>query len=162
MPNLPDLFGLYSEMAVALAGFAGVAAAFSGRERQFRPTERLRLESVLFNSASVLAGCFAFYCASVSGRDVQASVFAAAVCSLVAAIAIMLLQMPGSWRGVSDPDSSSSRPVLAVLVLLTMSVIASYATSVIQGGAVTPLVVGFSIQLLFVLWMFARLLTLPN
>jgi hypothetical protein len=61
MQSLSEVFSLYAELALALAGFTGVASAFAGRERAFRPTELTRLQGILVNSASVLAGCLAFY-----------------------------------------------------------------------------------------------------
>lgn len=61
MLSLPDVLSLYAELALALAGFAGVTSAFAGRDRAFKPTERSRVEAVLMNSAAALAGCLAFY-----------------------------------------------------------------------------------------------------
>jgi hypothetical protein len=43
-------FALIAELALALAGFAGVAAAFGGRDRSYAPVELTRLR-VLFSHA---------------------------------------------------------------------------------------------------------------
>ncbi|MGH0029313.1 MAG: hypothetical protein ACQGVC_05955 [Myxococcota bacterium] len=47
-------FALLAELAIALAGFAGVAAAFAGKERAYGPSERLRLFSLFLDSGTIL------------------------------------------------------------------------------------------------------------
>lgn len=56
MISLSDAVELYAELSLTLAG---VVAAFAGRERAFRPIERMRLVGMLVLSASVLGGCLA-------------------------------------------------------------------------------------------------------
>jgi branched-subunit amino acid ABC-type transport system permease component len=58
--NISDAVELYAELSLALAGFAGVVTAFAGRERAFRPSERMRLVGIVVLSASVLGGCLAY------------------------------------------------------------------------------------------------------
>lgn len=160
--NLPDLFALYSELAVAIAGFSGVASAFAGRERRFRPTELTRLHAVLANSSAVLAGCLAFYCASSSGLGEPAPSRVAAAFSLVFTLPMPLVLVPRGWRFSRDPDSTTELWVMCAVTACTAAILGLYAAALFRPSASALLVIGFSLQLLFALWMFVRLLTRPN
>lgn len=160
--SLPDLFALYSELAVAIAGFAGVASAFAGRDRRFRPTELVRLHGVLLNSSTVLAGCLAFYCASAMDLGSDAITRAAGAVSLVFSLPLPLVLVPRGWRYSRDPDSTTEPWVLYVIVVYGATIFGLYAGATLLADAAVLLVIGFSLQLLFGLWMFARLLTRPN
>lgn len=61
MISHPDSFSLLAELAMALAGFSGVAAAFSGRDRSYQSTEFIRLVSLFLTSGVVFAGSGAVY-----------------------------------------------------------------------------------------------------
>jgi hypothetical protein len=54
-------FELFSELAIAVAGFAAVAVALGGRDRSFGPMELVRIKSLFLYSALVLAGCFGLF-----------------------------------------------------------------------------------------------------
>jgi hypothetical protein len=157
-----DTVSVYAELSLGLAGFSGVAAAFSGRDREFRPTEHVRLQSVLMNAGSVLLGCFAFYAASATDVRHVSPVVAAALASLAVTLYYTLTVVPNAWRGLSDPESTSSRAILSVFTGLVVAEVLSYGGSVFLGGSPALLVAGFSIQLAFGLWTFARLLTRAN
>jgi hypothetical protein len=66
MTSFREAVDLYAELSRALAGFAGIASAFAGRDRTFRPIERMRLVGVVTLSASVLGGCLAYLAASIA------------------------------------------------------------------------------------------------
>ena len=76
-----DAISLFAELSLGLAGFAGVGAAFAGRNREFLPMERSRLLSIVGLAASVLAGSLAYI--SVSFESESASLRASAAASLV-------------------------------------------------------------------------------
>ena len=162
MQALSDIFALYAELALALAGFTGVASAFSGRERTFRPTELTRLQGILLNAASVLAGCFAFYSASsveLSETEVQTAV---ATASFLLTVPMLTFVIPAGWRHHNDPDSTSEMWVLISVTLVAIGLLSLYALAAFARIGPGLLVIGFSVQLLFGLWLFVRLLTRPN
>ena len=51
-----DTFHLLAEIAIAIAGFAGVASAFGGRDKQYRDAELLRIRRLFQISAIVHLG----------------------------------------------------------------------------------------------------------
>ena len=91
--NLENSIALYAELALALAGFAGVVSAFAGKERQFRPVERIRLVGLMVFSGTVLAGCLAYTVGSIAGvAETRVLAITAIVCLIpTAAIAIFVL-----------------------------------------------------------------------
>jgi hypothetical protein len=93
---------LYAELSLALAGFAGVASAFAGRERTFRPVERLRLVGVVVLSASVLGGCLTYVTASIALLSASHIESAAGLVSLVL-ISPLFLLMPRLGRDHETP-----------------------------------------------------------
>jgi len=156
-----DEFGLLAELAIALVGFAGVAAAFAGRERAFRATERVRLVTLFLNSGLVLSGCAGVHIlllAELAPEIVFRTV------SLYLAVLVPVASLPflfQAYRFARDPDSTSepwalyltSAQVLIVLTLLSVNVL--LATPHFLAGA-------FWLEILHGLWMFWRLLTRPN
>lgn len=62
-----DTFHLLAEIAIAIAGFAGVASVFGGRERQYREAELLRIRGLFEVSALVLLGSFGISVVQASG-----------------------------------------------------------------------------------------------
>jgi hypothetical protein len=162
MQSLLDLLAVYSELAIGLAGFSGVAAAFSGRDRKFKPTELARLQTVLMSSASVVLGSLSFYVASTIGADPSTPTIAAAVTSLTCTLYYAFTVLPRAWRALSDPDSTSNKAVLTIFTAITVAILLAYAGCVLLRGLSTLLVAGFSMQLAYGLWSFTRLLTRPN
>ena len=51
-----DTFSLLAELALALAGFTGVAGAFGGRDRSYSSGDLIRIESIFLSAGSVLLG----------------------------------------------------------------------------------------------------------
>jgi hypothetical protein len=49
-------FSLHAELALGLAGFAGVTAAFGGRDREYSGARLLRLSGIFQTAGCVLAG----------------------------------------------------------------------------------------------------------
>ena len=68
--NFEDSIALYAELALALAGFAGIVSAVAARERQFRPIERLSLEGFRMpnRSSTCLAIASVFFLYSFQGH----------------------------------------------------------------------------------------------
>ena len=157
-----DLFPLYAELALGLAGFVGVVSAFAGRDREFRPTERVRFLAVTLASASVLAGCFAFFTALAAGYEVHHAFRVTGAIGLgVSATGGMPLFVT-SWKRASDPDSTSEPWSLYVSLATFILLWSLYGAAMLGQDGFVLLVAGFSIHLLHGLWMFIRLLTRPN
>lgn len=162
MPSPDDLLALYAELALGLAGFVGVVSAFAGRDREFRPTERVRFLSVVLSSATILTGCFAFFTSSSAGLALRSSYALAGAASLVVWLSGGLPVFVRSWRRRNDADSSTEMWSLYVSLSTLTSLGLLYGGAVFTRGGLPLLVAGFSLNLLHGLWMFTRLLTRPN
>ena len=162
MLSLPETFSLYAELALALAGFAGVASAFAGRDRQFRPTEGVRIRAVLANSAAVLFGCLAFYSGLGAELTADGALRLSGFTSFLFSLRVTTVEIPDGWRHAKDPDSTTEMWVLYVILASNLSLLAMYGWTALFGGGPALLLIGFPIQMLVALWMFTRLLTRPN
>lgn len=160
--NLPDVLTVLAELAIAMAGFGGVASAFSGRAREFTPAERLRLRTLLINSSSVVLGCLGFFVATVSDLPDRSATIAAAACSLPTTLYYTSTDVPTAWRLVRDPAATTSGGIVSVFSLMTAGILISYVGVLVSWGSAPLLISGFSLQLAFGLWVFARLLMRPN
>jgi hypothetical protein len=162
LQSIPDVYSLLAELAIALAGFSGVSSAFAGRERLFQPLERIRLQAVLLGSSSVLAGCLARYSAASVGLTESHSAAVAAAVGIVLTLPVLALLVPSGFRHRKDPDSTTELWVLYAVSVYSLILLALFGAVVMQLGDPNLLVIAFSLQLLFGLWMFVRLLTRPN
>jgi len=162
MQSLSEAIPLYAELAIALAGFTGVAAAFAGRERAFRPTELTRLQGVLGTSAAVLSGCLAFYSTKGLGLTERASQSVVALVSLFVTIYLLAVVIPFAWRSRGDPDSTAGPGALAMVTTIMSGAAFAYVLAATPWVGPGLILVAFSVQLLLGLWLFVRLLTRPN
>lgn len=159
---LKDAIELLAELSLALAGFAGVASAFSGRERRFQPVERLRLVGVVGLSASAFGGCLAYISAALAGLSESSVQALAALVNLVLLTPLLLHAVPELWRRSGDADANvDSYSLLLVNVLFSSEAILLVAT-VFGFGTGWQLVLAFCLQLLHGLWLFFLLLTREN
>lgn len=156
-----ELFGLIAELAIGLAGFAGVAAAFAGRERAFQPSEKIRLLALFLNSSTILTGCGGVLILPLAGVGPEATL------TVVGSGAIILFGIPGvfwnarAYRVAREPGSSSEAWALHLTSVYLLVAVACFAGAALAGSA-SLLATGFWIQLVYSLWMFWRLLTRPN
>ncbi len=152
-------FELFSELAIAVAGFAAVAVALGGRDRSFGPMELVRLKSLFLYSALVLAGCFGLF--ALAAAEVSA-VIAIRLVSFGEAIgfaAFTAATAPGAIR-LNRSNESSNGPWVPYFVVGTYGV--NILICLVNGLVVArewPLIVVFSITILLSLWLFHRLLT---
>ena len=157
-----ELLPLYAELSLALAGFVGVVSAFGGRDREFRPTERVRFLYVVMFAGSVFAGCLGFFTASSGGNSLAVSCVVAGVSSLLVTVIAGWRVVPPGWKHAKDPDSTTEPLSLYAGSGAQIVAAALYVWVVLAGGSPLPMVAGFSLQLLFGLWMFVRLLSRAN
>jgi hypothetical protein len=162
MLNHQDLISIYAELSLVLAGFVGVASAFSGRERLYRPIEMIRLVHVLGAAGSVLAGCLFFFTASAGGLNLEQSLSAAGVGSALVISVVILPSAGRAWRNSVRSDSTTETWVLWSITIVNILVFVLFLSTVFGGARQLSLICGFSIQLLLGLWVFARLLTRAN
>ena len=160
--SLPDVLTVLAELAIGMAGFGGVASAFSGRERKFSPAELIRLQSLLLGSSSVVVGCLGFFVSAVSGLSDANATIVAAICSLPITIYFACTVVPEAWRLVFDPNATTSAGVVSIFSLMTAGILVSHGGVLLLSGSPPLLIFGFSLQLVLGLWVFARLLTRPN
>jgi hypothetical protein len=157
-----ELFPLYAELSLGLAGFAGVVSAFAGRDRTFRPTERVRFLSVVMASACVLAGCFTLFAALAGGLSLSISYRLCGAVCLIVALVPFFPNFISAWRHAEDPDSTTEYWSLYVSLGSYAAVCSLYGAAALADWGFACLVGGFSIQLLHGLWMFVRVLTRAN
>ena len=155
-------FALIAELALALAGFAGVASAFGGRDRSYAPVEVSRLQSLFAHACLALAlSLFAISLLSF-GLGSKPSTFWPSAAGAPTQTVVAAYFIPRAYRYASDPNASpgwwgfgvsSSAMGLSLLLL---------SASVASGGSMGMLVSALSVQLLFGLWIFTRLLIYRN
>lgn len=157
-----DSATLFAELALGLAGFAGVVSAFSGRERSFRPAERLRLMALMVLSGIVFAGSLIYVTLSVAGVEGSASRQATAIICASGTAFVAATMLPQLWRRFQDADATVGRWSFYLASALVLGSLAVYVTAATSFGAIWMIALGFTLQLLHGLWMFVLLLTRPN
>ena len=124
--------------------------------------ERSRLQAVLLGSSSVLAGCLARYSTSSVGLGEADSAAVSAAVSIILTLPVLVFLVPTGLRHLKDSDSTTEVWVLPAVTMYSLALLVLFGIVATQKGDPNLLVVGFSFQLLFGLWMFVRLLTRPN
>lgn len=111
-----DTFQLLVEIAIAVAGFAGVATVFGGQNRSYQAAENLRLRALFQNSALVLVGCMSLL--ALDAADVEHRWNVAAVSLLVISFYLVtFLDVPlKSIKLRSSNDSSVTVFSLSIAV----------------------------------------------
>ena len=151
-------FELFSELSLATAGFSGVASAFGGRTRDFSPIERSRLDAIFQFSGASLGGSLLVLTLADAGLPHSR------VYSIVSAVSGLLIlgifsrQIPRVLKLYREGNSTTSRAFLAFAIPFLLGLAAFYFWAAIFEPASWPLFAGISSQLLYGLWMFARLL----
>ena len=160
--NFEDSIALYAELALALAGFAGIVSAFAGRERQFRPVERMRLEGLMILSGTVLAGCLAYVVGSLAGIDETSVLVITAILCLIPISALLPIKLRELWRRSKDADATVSQWSLYLVSALMLADLMLFGAAIFVPGSAWMIALGFSLLLLHGLWMFVLLLTRAN
>lgn len=153
---------LIAELALGLAGFAGVASAFSGRERVYRPIERIRFVSVLQTSGTTLAGCLAILILHAAGVGQAIILRGVALVGLAATALFYLPQILRVFQHAGDAESTSEPWAVWLSVVHLVVLAGLYAYQIVQVEFVWPILASFAQQLIFGLWMFGRILLRPN
>jgi hypothetical protein len=154
-------FALIAELALALAGFGGVAAAFGGRDRSYAPVEISRLR-VLFSHAFLALSTSLFAIGLLFSRSVE-------IACLWASIAGVLSQTPTSAYFIRRVYGHTANQETSpgwwgfVFSLAAMGAIPLlFGASVALGGNPGYLLFAMATQLIYGLWIFIRLLLHRN
>ena len=157
-----ETIALFTEISVALTGFAGVASAFAGRNRELTRLDRVRMLSVIALSSSVFVGCLAFLTADLAGFGAVSSVRWAGAAGFLVSMVALVTQLPEGLRGESERGVIRRQSVAlrsACVLVLTILLYASVVTMPQEPGL---LAAAFSLQLIHCVWMFVRLLSRPS
>jgi hypothetical protein len=148
-------FELFSELAIAVAGFAAVAVALGGRDRSFGPMELVRIKSLFLYSALVLAGCFGLIALAAAEVSAAIAIRLVSFGEAIGFAAFTAATAPGAIRFTRSNES-----------WVPYVVVGTYGVNIliclVNGLVVArewPLIVVFSITILLSLWLFHRLLT---
>ena len=154
-------FELIAELALALVGFAGVAAAFGGAAREFRPTERERYVGLFFYAGVSLAGSLTVVVCSSAGLA-ESEVFRVASIVSLAGVLGVLPRHRLAYLAARTPDSSSERWALYLTTASIIALLLVYAGNALVLASPWPLSAGYSMQLLLGVWLFFRILFRAN
>ena len=157
-----ELFPLYAELSVALAGFAGVVSAFAGRDRIFQPTELVRFLAVVMAAAIVLVGCFTFFVAKAAGLDVETSLRLCGIGPIALIVTAVLTLYRSAVRASREPGSTTEPWSLRVSLAVFLTNVALLLAAILTDASYACIVAAFSLQFLHGLWMFVRVLTRAN
>lgn len=153
---------MLAEIAIAVAGFAGVATVFGGREKRFREAELLRLRGLFQISALVLIGCFALASINAAGMYNEKTIALVSMILLVA-YGLTLLDVPlkaiNLYREKSSTVTVGSLVAAFSLYVLGLPLLMINVFFLRQEW---PLILLFSLSILQSIWQFYRLITKEN
>ena len=158
MTSPTEIFELFAELSLALAGFSGVAASLGGRGREFREIEKSRLVAVLQFSGISLGAALIAISLPHAGVDSPRVYALACLFSGLAVLATGWTQLPPVFRLARRGESSTTNGFLAVSSIFLVFLVSLYSWAALYEREPWPLMIGISFQLAFGLWCFARLL----
>jgi hypothetical protein len=154
-------FALIAELSLGLAGFAGVAAAFGGRDRSYAPVEISRLR-VLFTHAFLALATSLFAIGLLFATNTETA-------CLWASVAGVLSQTPTSayfvhvvYKHTANKETTPGWRAFFFSATAMLAMPLLFATSIAMGGSSALLIFALSTQLLYGLWIFMRLLIHRN
>jgi len=160
--ELQSTFALIAELALGLAGFAGVAAAFGGRDRIYAPVEITRLRSLFVHASLALA--VSLFAISLIAFDLDPSTscyWPSAFGALGQALAAGYF-ISRAYGFAADPNATTRWWAFGATAGFTGLSLLLFVASLAMGGHPGPLVSALSVQLLFGLWVFTRVLIHRN
>jgi len=151
-------FSLLTELAIALGGFAGVAAAFGGRDRAYSISERIRLMTIFLSAGGALAGSLCVLAFASAGALAGPAFVWASALAAIAQLAHLRI-VPTAYRLAIDPEASTLGSTLALLIAYVAVSLGLLLMNAAVWREAWPLVAAFSVQLVWGLWVFFRILT---
>lgn len=151
-------FELIAELALALSGFAGVATAFGGRDRSYLPIEMARLQSLFVHSFMALAISLLAISLLSFELDPKTGYFWSSCVGALGQAPTAGYFVRRAYGFASDPTASTGWWGFWLTACGTILSALLFGTSVALGGSPGVLISALSVQLLFGLWVFMRLL----
>jgi hypothetical protein len=147
-----------AELAVGLAGFTGVAAAFGGRDRKYSDPDRVRLLAIFFSAGCVVVGSLCALTLSSAGWSSGQSYRWSGLPAAAVLIPSFYSVVPQSYAFAKDPDATTSFAIVAIAVVANGVSVLLLVGNFIVWSAAWPVLGAFSIQLVWGLFLFARVL----
>ncbi len=149
---------MLAELALGLAGFTGVAAAFGGRDRSYSDPDRARLLSIFLSAGCVLVGSLCALTLTSAGWSSGQSYRWSSLPAAAVLIPSFYSVIPQSYAFAKDPDATTSFAIVAIAVVANGVSVLLLAGNFIVWGEAWPVFGAFSIQLAWGLFLFARVL----
>ncbi|MFT5442727.1 MAG: hypothetical protein ACI8W3_001771 [Myxococcota bacterium] len=153
-----ETFSLVAELAVGLAGFTGVAAAFGGRDRKYSDPDRVRILSIFLSAGCVLVGSLCVLTLMSAGWSLGQSYRWSGLSAAAVLIPSFYAVIPQSYAFAKDPDATTSFAIVAIGVLTNGLSVLLLAGNFIVWREAWPIFGAFSMQLVWGLFLFARVL----
>ena len=162
MIDSQSIFSLVAELALGLAGFGGVAAAFGGKDRAYAPVELGRLRSLFTHAFLALAVSLLTISLLALGLTPSRAYVSASIAgglSQAPATAYFIHRVVGALR---DPESITSWGAVVATILGTSLSLVFFVVGVFFPEGPGYLALALAVQLLFGLWVFTRILLHRN
>ena len=157
-----ETFSLLAELALGLAGFTGVAAAFGGSDRAFASPDRFRLLAIFISSGCVLVGSLFTLTLAAADWPLEESYRWGSLSAALILMPYFYQILPRTYAFARDPDLGTS---IAIFAFIAVQVIISELLLVgnfIFWREAWPLFGAFSVHLALGLFLFARILLRPR
>ena len=153
---------MLAELALGLAGFTGVAAAFGGRDRTYSTAERARIIAIFLSAGGVLVGTLCVLTLTATGGSATAAYVWASLVAATVQFSFLYLIIPQAYALAKDPEASTSIWTFGLAVTQCVASLCLLAGNLVGWREAWPLIAAFSIQLTWGLFVFARILTQRN
>ncbi len=154
-------FALIAELALALAGFGGVAAAFGGRDRSYAPVEITRLR-VLFSHAFLALSTSLFAIGLLFATTTEAACRWASVVGVLSQTPTSAYFLRLVYKHTANQDTTPGWRGFLFSLGAMVAIPLLFGASIAWGGSSPLLVFALSMQLLYGVWIFMRLLIHRN
>ena len=140
-------FSLLAELALGLAGFTGIAAAFGGRERVYSHADQLRLLGIFVAAGSALAGSLCALTLLSAGVSPSSAYLWATVIAASSLLPNLYPLIPQTVGLVRDPQASTRAWIFVVQLAQFAGCLGLFAGNLLVWSDAWPLLAAFSIQL---------------
>jgi len=157
-----DTFSLMAELALGLAGFTGVAAAFGGSERAYSSPDRFRLLAIFLSAGCVLVGSLFTLTLVAAGWPPGQSYRWGGLFAAMILMPYFYQVIPKTYQFAIDPDLGTSFSIFAFVAAQAIVSGLLLVGNFIVWREAWPLFGAFSVQLSLGLFLFARILLRPR
>lgn len=153
-----DTFGLFSEIAIGVAGFSAVASALGGRERDFTEAEKTRIAMIFMSSGLILIGCFTLYVLDSARLSAEKTIATASSIVSLALLVFAVNLIPRIRKVIRTGNSTTSYSALVLTSSYYIVCIPLCIANIAIFRAEWPLIFVFALTILITLYVFHRLL----